>query len=430
MHTMSLKKNTLWNLIGTCSPYLIGVFAIPYLIKHLGLEAFGILTLIWALIGYFSIFDMGLGRALTQKIAQGYFDDQHTIFDFIKSGLLLALLAGLLGALVLGLLAHPLGFVWLNVKTHLQQEVVYAILIASLGVPLTTVTSGLKGILEGFEEFKSANVLRVISGVFTFLFPMLSIVLFGPSLIIIVFSLLIARVIIFIGHIYAVYAHYPFYWWGVQFYWRSAFKLLSFGVWMTVSNIISPLMVILDRFIISSVLGAAVVAYYTVPADLLFCALVIPGAFSSALFPKFASMHQDNPAQLKNMYARSLKLTTIVMLMFSIIAAALAYPGLYFWLGQTFAEKSYQIAIILSVGLLFNGIAQIPFAAIQAAGHVKQTAKFHLFECALYLPSLFFLLDHFGVIGAAVAWTLRVLIDLILLLIYAQRLQNNTPSTK
>ena len=37
--------------------------------KGIGVEAFGILTLIWSLIGYFSLFDFWLGRALTQRVA-------------------------------------------------------------------------------------------------------------------------------------------------------------------------------------------------------------------------------------------------------------------------------------------------------------------------------------------------------------------------
>ena len=66
---MSLKRNTFWNLAGNGLPFLLGAVTIPYLIRHLGVEAFGILTLIWGLIGYFSLFDFGLGRALTQQVA-------------------------------------------------------------------------------------------------------------------------------------------------------------------------------------------------------------------------------------------------------------------------------------------------------------------------------------------------------------------------
>ena len=48
---------------------IIGLLVIPYLDKNLGIERIGLLTIFWSLIGYFSVFDFGLGRAITQKIS-------------------------------------------------------------------------------------------------------------------------------------------------------------------------------------------------------------------------------------------------------------------------------------------------------------------------------------------------------------------------
>src|SRR3546814_9612950 len=65
--------------------------------------------------------------------------------------------------------------------------------------------------------------------------------------------------------------------------------LLSQGIWMTASNLIGPLVQTLDRFIIAGLATAAVVAYYTVPSEMMLRLLIIPGALASALFPKLAS---------------------------------------------------------------------------------------------------------------------------------------------
>jgi O-antigen/teichoic acid export membrane protein len=70
-----LAKNTLWNLLGSGAPLLVAFFAIPKLIAGLGMARFGVLTLAWVVIGYFSLFDLGLGRALTKitsdKLGEG-----------------------------------------------------------------------------------------------------------------------------------------------------------------------------------------------------------------------------------------------------------------------------------------------------------------------------------------------------------------------
>ena len=60
-----LARNTILNVLGYGLPMLVAIFAIPLLVKGLGTERFGILTLAWVIIGYLSLFDLGLGRALT-----------------------------------------------------------------------------------------------------------------------------------------------------------------------------------------------------------------------------------------------------------------------------------------------------------------------------------------------------------------------------
>src|SRR5438045_5209796 len=96
-----LAKNTIWNLIGSGAPMAVAVFCIPVLIRGLGKERFGVLTLAWALIGYASLFDLGLGRALTQLVAKklGAGEDRE-IPALVWTSLLLMLQLGVAGAAV------------------------------------------------------------------------------------------------------------------------------------------------------------------------------------------------------------------------------------------------------------------------------------------------------------------------------------------
>ena len=65
-----LSRNTVLNLVGQCAPLVVAIFAIPLLIRGLGTDRFGVLTLAWVVIGYFSLFDLGLSRALTMLVAE------------------------------------------------------------------------------------------------------------------------------------------------------------------------------------------------------------------------------------------------------------------------------------------------------------------------------------------------------------------------
>jgi O-antigen/teichoic acid export membrane protein len=419
---MSMKRNVVWSLAGMGLPLFLGAAAIPYLFRHLGVEAIGILTLIWALIGYFSLFDFGLGRALTQQISASLAAGaQDHVPGLAKSGLLFTAGAGLAGGMLLGLLAYPMGFKWLNVSPELQLIAAQSLLIAAIGIPLTTVTTGLRGVLEAYEDFRTANLLRMLLGMANFGFPVLCVMLFGPTLTWIICSLIVARFALFLAHLYFVDIKLPNGWREVPPGRAQLRRLFSFGAWMTVTNIVGPLMVTADRFIISSILGANVVAYYTVPSEMLARLLILPAAVTAVLFPRLASVVVQDIKTANRLYQKCLKVVALVMTPVCLIMAAGSHWGLSLWLGNSFADKSWIIVSIMALGILLNSVAFVPFAAIQAAGHAQVTAKIHLVELMVYVPLLIYSLYEFGLVGAAIVGVFRVGVDLIVMMISARR---------
>src|SRR3546814_19840927 len=86
---------------------------------------------------------------------------------------------------------------------------------------------------------------------------------------------------------------------------------LSKGILMTASNLIGPLVQTRDRFIIAGVATAAVVAYYTVPSEMMLRLLIIPGALASALFPKLASELAWSGHEGRLLYRKSVKIIVL-----------------------------------------------------------------------------------------------------------------------
>ena len=79
-------------------------------------------------------------------------------------------------------------------------------------------------------------------------------------------------------------------------------KMLRFGGWMTVSNIIGPLILYLDRFLIGTIISVTAVAYYTAPFEIVNRMMVIPGAIVGVLFPALAAMIGANPDKAKSLF--------------------------------------------------------------------------------------------------------------------------------
>ena len=290
-----------------------------------------------------------------------------------------------------------------------------SLLISAIGIPLTTFTSGLKGVIEGFEDFQSSNIFKIILGTLNLVFPALSLYFFKPNLEILVLSLIFTRIIILLIHFISVNKKVGALNFGKK-YNKTTFKsLFKIGAWMTVTNIISPLMVISDRFLLSTRIGAKMVAFYTVPFDLVIKLLIIPTALSTALFPRFSGISGFDKIELNRIFKKSFNLTSLLMFFIIIILISFSHLILKTWIGVEFANNSSTTFSILLIGMFFNSITQIPFSLLQATGQVKTTAIVHIIEFFLYIPLLFFMLDKYGLVGASISWTIRAILDFTLM---------------
>src|SRR5438045_4957840 len=144
--------------------------------------------------------------------------------------------------------------------------------------------------------------------------------------------------------------------------------IIRLGGWMTISNLISPLMNSLDTFLIGVLVSVSQVQYYSVPAEAVTKGLLVPSALAAVLFPVFSSLVLVDRRQTQQIYWRSLRIMAAWLAPFALFCGLAAKPGLSLWLGAEFAQHSYRIAQIIAISVFANGIASIPFALIQASG--------------------------------------------------------------
>jgi O-antigen/teichoic acid export membrane protein len=416
-----LARNTVWNLIGSGAPLIVAVFSIPILIHGLGKDRFGVLTLAWALIGYASLFDIGLGRALTQLVAKKLGSGKdHEIPTLAWTSLLLMLGLGIAGAAVIITISPWLVHHVLKVPEALQPEVVIAFRLLGLSVPVVIVTAGLRGLLEAHQRFKLVNALRIPIGVFTFAGPLL-VLPFSQSLVPVVGVLVAGRFVGCLAHLWLCLRVVPELRKRIIWHRPSAGPLLRFGGWMTVSNIVGPLMVTLDRFLIAGLISVTAVAYYATPYEVVTKLWLVPGAVVGVMFPAFSTSFAHNRERAAVLYDRSVKYIFLILFPIVLLIVVLAQDGLKVWLGAEFARNSAGVLQWLAVGVFINSLAQVPFALVQGAGRPDLTAKLHLVELPCYLLALWWMVRAFGIEGAAIVWTGRVAIDALVLFGFGRR---------
>lgn len=405
---MSLIKNSIYNLAGFIVPTTLAIPALGILSRQLGTESFGIFTLVFALIGYASIFDAGITRAVIREIAIFRNDDLEKK-KIISTASFVVIFLGVIASLILYFNAERISSL-LKVSQIYVAQVVHSLTIIAFIIPVYLLNQVWLAYLEGEEKFGNINIQKCISSTLLAVLPAVFCI-YSPELISAVIGLAIARlfsliITFFIGKRFIFEAK-------VKIYFPTLIRLVSFGGWLAISNIISPLMVYFDRFVISHVMGAAKVAFYTAPSEGVTRLINIPYALSRALFPKLSNIktHQEK----RKLEQKSYLIISLVCLPIVLLGIIFAKFILTLWLGPDYAGTAVLVMQILLIGFYFNSLAQIPYSALQASGYSRTTALIHVFEIFPYLFLLFWLTGQYGVIGTAIAWSFRTIADFIIL---------------
>ena len=418
---MGLRTSAAYNLGGHLGPLLAAVFAIPVLVERLAAERFGFLSLAWVLVGYVGLLDLGLGRALTRVVAERTGTDREAALPGLARAVyaLLTALGFVMGA-VLFLLAPWLCSGVLNVPAAMQAEAVLALRILAACLPFVTLGSALRGLLEARQQFGWVNAIRLPLGVLSFVAPML-VALRTDDLAMVCLSLAVLRVLGMLAHLYACRRTAPHLVSAGTLDLEGVREMFGYGAWLTVSNLVGPLLVYLDRFVIGALATLAAVAFYTAPYEVVTRLWLLPAALSGVLFPAFAASHATDPARARRLYGMGLLAILATVLPFALVGALYAELWLKAWLGAEYAAQGVRVAQILCAGIVVNSLAYVPFTLLQASGRADLAAKAHLFELPLYVVVLALLVQSNGIEGAAWAWTLRCVLDAVILAVLAQR---------
>lgn len=408
-------RNSVYNMLGLGLPLIAAVFAIPLLIEALGEARFGILTLIWAVVSYFGLFDLGLGRAVTQQVAVAIANERRDELNAIvgtSSAMMLVL--GVFGGIVMLVVAPIMGSQLASGNG--TTEVTEAFWWMAAAMPAIVLTSGYRGILEATGQFALVNMIRVPMGIFTFAGPILALTGKDADLGTIAAILAVGRIVACVVHgWFAMRSTAEVFRLG-SFDQSLVSPLLKFGGWLSVSNIISPLMNYIDRFLIGVTLSASAVAYYATPQELILRIGIIPGAVAAVLFPMFAALSFNNdPLNQSRQVARYSLIIGALMAPLTIILLLFAHPILALWISNAFADNAAIILQIFAIAALASGLAQVPFTMLQSKGRADVTAIVHVVEFPLYIGLLYYMMVEYGPTGAAWAWLIRITADMIVL---------------
>lgn len=410
---MSLKKYTTYNVLGAGMPVFVSLVTIPLYLKIIGDERFGVLAIVWLLLGYFGVFDLGLSRATTNYIARlkdASIEDREKVF---WTALTLNIFMGVLGGAILYLLAKPLLIYAFKMPINLQIEVLNSLPFIALAVPVATVSGVFSGALGAREHFGIMNIIQSFGTLLFQVSPLIAAIFVSKDLVVLIGVIVFTRIVSALPFFPAVKKALPLIHLPI-FDKNLVRQLFGYGIWVTISDVITPLLTSADRFIIGAVSGATYVTYYTVPYNLANRVSILPAAVSSAIFPRMSMSSHENIISLNN---QSLQILIAIMTPIFIIGIFFIKFFLIVWISAEFASNSAPVGIIILVGVWAKCLSFVPNNTLDARGKPDVLAKLNVVEFFLYIPFLWYFINFFGLFGAALSWTLLMFLNVVILFI-------------
>ena len=173
--SQTLAKNVLLNLIGMLVPIVVGIVCIPFAVKGLGDDGFGILSIAWIVLGYLTMLDFGLAKATMKFVAERPDPWQDSdIPQLIWTAVTMAFTTGLAAAGIIILVTPHLAGSLLKIEPEYISDAERAFFYVALSLPFMLVSTSLRGVLGALQRFDLVNAIQVPVSILSIVFPALS----------------------------------------------------------------------------------------------------------------------------------------------------------------------------------------------------------------------------------------------------------------
>lgn len=405
--TTKVVKGSIWTLAGQILPLFASLVSTPFIIRFLGSESYGVLILVGLIPTYISFADFGMGIASTKFGSEAYGQGlRKKEGEIIRTAAFVAFLTSLVFAIPVFLFSSVIIADWLKVPEHLQSS-------ASVALKITSV-SFVIGIFANIFNTPQLARLRmdlntIINAVPKFLMAVVTpfVLFLGGGVVEAVWVALFAALLILVGHLLVSGKLLP------ELYQKTINKsairpLIKFGGSVVLYGIGLILLSNLEKLLLTRLVSVKSLAYYSVAFTFANMTTMFSMAMVQSLIPAFSQLlTPEKRTELDALFSRALRISLVGLLPSIMVLFVIARPFFTIWAGAEFGLESVYPFYILLSGIFFSIMVYVPNCLIMSYGRPDINAKVYWIELLPYAVIAFFLINSFGILGAALAWSLR-----------------------
>ena len=402
-----------WAFIGLAVPSLVHFLLRVVLGRELGASGLGLYTLVFTIYMFgmqFAAF--GIGAALTKYVAE-HNENAKKIREFVSSGLIGSFSSGLIMGVLLYLFSNVIA-----INIFHSPEMVHLLKMTAVCFPFIALQKTALGTLNGLRKMNYFALVNIIQNVSVFALSIILVILFKMNVTGAVLGFVAPTIFV---SLFSLYFIKDFFEVPSKLFDTVSRELSWFGFYVVLTNSVGLILVQIDSLLIGYFMGETEVGYYAVAVVLVQGITLLPSAIQRVTTPAIATYHGKGEYESIRKLIKNTMLKTFLVTVF--LSVLLAVFG-KFLIGFLFTEEflpAYIPLLILLIGYTIYALTISVGGALSSIGKVNIAFRISAL-CALVNIALnITLIPKFGLVGAASATSISLLISVIVVLAFLKK---------
>ena len=402
-----LRKNITANFFASIWTALMSLAFIPYYIKLMGMESYGLVGFMASIQAVTILLDLGLAQSLNRELARLSIlqDSGNLIANTLKTLEIIYWGISFFVFCTIFLFANVIANNWLNSEHLSETGLITAIWIIgsviAVRLPIALYTGGFNGlqiqvkldaIIIVFSTLQGAGAIAVLILIEQTIHAFLLWQLFISIIQLIVMRYFLLKSIPKND--------------GGKFTKVVLTSIWRFTAGLTGITLTSILLMQTDKILLSKILSLTDFAYYAFATTIAAIIGRLTSPIFSAYFPKITALvAAKNENDLIHNYHSGCQLAAIILFPISLTIIFYSQELLLIWTHNLeLVSQTWKLAVLLVIGSTLNGLMTLPYLLQIAHGWTKLTFYTNLVLITFAFPSIIYATNLWGGIGAAWVW--------------------------
>ena len=413
---MTLGRNLLAGLANSTWSAIVNLAAVPFYIKFLGIEAYGLIGFFVTTQALLQLLDMGMTPTINREVARC-----SASGNMAESGKLLHSLAVIYWslaaviAILILLLAPLIAEYWLQSKQLSELTISHSLMLMGLVIACRWPVGLYQGALIGAQRLtvsSGINMIMVTIGavgaisILAFLSPTIEAFFIWQACVGIVYAITMRSAT---WRIIGKIPHLKFDIEKLKSVWR--FTAGMSGIGLTALAFTQ-----LDKIILSKILGLDEFGIYMLATVVVSSLYILINPVFNVIYPRMSALVVTGDTEkLTELYRLGARLLASLLYPAAMMLVVFAEDLVYLWTGNpTLASKVAPIISLLAIGSALHGVMYFPYALQLAYGRTSLALRINIVLMIILTPLLVFLAFRYGVVGGAMAWLLLHVFNVLL----------------